>query len=74
MLYFFPRGVLDEILNLIESVSEGFPSYSCCSVCREFLCAFVSFYLFFFSVCKTKLVDVDSGKQKKIHFPLNPLD
>ena len=25
---FFPRGVLDEILNLIGSVSEGFPSYS----------------------------------------------
>ena len=24
---FFPRGVLDEILNLIGSVSEGFPSY-----------------------------------------------
>ena len=24
----FPRGVLDEILNLIESVSEGFPSYN----------------------------------------------
>ena len=24
---FFPRGVLDEILNLIESVSEDFPSY-----------------------------------------------
>ena len=24
----FPRGVLDEILNLIESVSEEFPSYS----------------------------------------------
>ena len=23
-----PRDVLDEILNLIESVSEGFPSYS----------------------------------------------
>ena len=29
MLSFFPRGVLDEILNLIESVSGGFPSYSC---------------------------------------------
>ena len=29
MLSFFPQGVLDEILNLIESVSEGFPSYSC---------------------------------------------
>ena len=28
MLSFFLRGVLDEILNLIESVSEGFPSYS----------------------------------------------
>ena len=28
MLPFFPRGVLDEILNLIESVSEGFPSCS----------------------------------------------
>ena len=25
---FFPRGVLDEILNLTESVSEDFPSYS----------------------------------------------
>ena len=24
----FPRDVLDEILNLIESVSEDFPSYS----------------------------------------------
>ena len=23
-VFFFPRGVLDEILNLIESVSEGF--------------------------------------------------
>ena len=31
VLSFFPRGVLDEILNLIESVSEGFPSYSCIS-------------------------------------------
>ena len=25
---FFPQDVLDEILNLIESVSEGFPTYS----------------------------------------------
>ena len=29
MLSFFARGVLDEILNLIESVSEDFPSFSC---------------------------------------------
>ena len=28
MLSFFPRGVLDETLNLIESVSEDFLSYS----------------------------------------------
>ena len=28
VLSFFPRGVLDEILNFIESVSEGFPSCS----------------------------------------------
>ena len=32
VLSFFPRGVLDEILNLIEPVSEGFPSYSYTSV------------------------------------------
>ena len=30
VLSFFPRDVLDEILKLIESVSEDFPSYSCC--------------------------------------------
>ena len=28
VLSFFPRDVLDEIFNLIESVSEDFPSYS----------------------------------------------
>ena len=28
MLSFFPRDVFGEILNLIESISEGFPSYS----------------------------------------------
>ena len=28
MLSCFPPGVLDEIWNLIESVSEGFPTYS----------------------------------------------
>ena len=36
MLFFFPRGVLDEILNLIESVSEGFPSYFCFN--SNFIC------------------------------------
>ena len=33
VLSFFPRDVLDEILNLIGSVSEGFPSYSCSTFC-----------------------------------------
>ena len=28
MLSFFPLDVLDEIWDLIESVSEGFPTYS----------------------------------------------
>ena len=36
MLFFFPRGVLDEILNLIESVSEGFPSYFFLSILKAF--------------------------------------
>ena len=34
VLSFFPRDVLDEILKLIESVSEDFPSYSC-SLCNS---------------------------------------
>ena len=35
VLSFFPRDVLDEILKLIESVSEDFPSYSF-NLCIEF--------------------------------------
>ena len=35
VLYLFPRDVLDEILDLIESVSEGFPSYSCCLLSKR---------------------------------------
>ena len=35
MLSFFPRGVLDEILNLTESVSEEFPSYSLSLACND---------------------------------------
>ena len=29
MLSFFPRDVLDEIWDLVESVSEEFPTYFC---------------------------------------------
>ena len=32
--FFFPRGVLGGILNLIESVSGGFPSYFCNEVSK----------------------------------------
>ena len=42
MLSFFPRGVLDEILNLTESVSGGFPSYS---------------YIYLYLIVKTKIYD-----------------
>ena len=40
VLSFFPRDVLDEILNLIESVSEDFPSYSYTSFNADFLQGF----------------------------------
>ena len=36
MLSFFPRDVLDDILNLIESVSKGFPTCSFINA-RKFL-------------------------------------
>ena len=41
---FFLRGVLDEILNLIESVSEGFPSYSFIEI--FIIYTFYRFYVF----------------------------
>ena len=41
MLSFFPRGVLGEILNLIESVSEGFPTLSFTIIKADFLFFFI---------------------------------
>ena len=35
VLFFFPLDVLDGIWDLIESVSEGFLTYSCCS-CKKY--------------------------------------
>ena len=40
VLSFFPRDVLDEILNLIESVSEDFPSYSFWLSVKWLYCSF----------------------------------
>ena len=42
MLSLFPRDVFDEILDLIGSVSEGFPTYSCLLI-RIRLVVFVCF-------------------------------
>ena len=58
MLSIFPRGVLDEILNYIESVSEGFPSYS-------FTGPFIDFFTIFnnmsFNSSKTKVSNFDTS-------------
>ena len=35
MLSFFPLDVLDEIWDVIESVSEGFLTYSCTDIVRS---------------------------------------
>ena len=37
MLSFFPRDVLDEVWDLIESISEGFPIYSSRGSCNDLL-------------------------------------
>ena len=42
VLSFFPRDVLDEILNLIESVSEDFPSYSWYNYMRKLIMGYIS--------------------------------
>ena len=44
VLSFFPRDVLDEILNLIESVSEDFPSYFFSKNCRTSDLSFFCLY------------------------------
>ena len=44
VLSFFPLDVLDEIWDLIESVSEGFLTYFCLS------CKLIEFFAFSFSV------------------------
>ena len=48
MLAFFPRGVLDEILNLIESVSEGFPSYSYYFIVFIYLLLHCHYYYYYY--------------------------
>ena len=58
MLSFFPRGVLDEILNLIGSVSEEFP-FSCSIVL--FVAYFLHWMFWFKEMMVCYLVDVLSA-------------
>ena len=50
VLSFFPLDVLDEIWDLIESVSEGFLTYShiCCKKLQSAAKSQVFFFFFFF--------------------------
>ena len=60
MRSFFPLDVLDEIWDLIESVSDGFPTYSCFFFHVSFLCdrfECVPFNLLFV-VVSVPLVDI----------------
>ena len=68
VLSFFPRRVLDEILNLIESVSEGFPSYSClvCNFSIVATCPSIQLpALLFVCVLFLLFVDVISGEPRQ---------
>ena len=63
VLSFFSRGVLDEILNLIESVSEGFPSYSYIGMLsfamglNELYCADTEGWLWLLHYTESRLLD-----------------
>ena len=67
MLSFFPRGVLDEILNLIESVSEGFPSYSALNNFVDRWCKREHFKPHALKACKVRIFKI---KDKHIKFNL----
>ena len=60
VLSFFPRDVLDEILNLIESVSEDFPSYFC--LLRHFYLLFFFFFFVFISTDTICFVFLEYGR------------
>ena len=47
MLSFFPRDVLGEILDLIESVSEGFLTYSFSVIQNQMILIFIKYSIVF---------------------------
>ena len=61
MLSFFPPSVLDEILNLIESVSQGFPSYLCQKVCEALTFLLDNIYTRFGSKLYRQIVGIPMG-------------
>ena len=52
---------MDEILNLIESVSEEFPSYSCQKVCEALLFLLDNIYIRFGSKLYRQIVGIPMG-------------
>ena len=72
MLSFFPRGVLDEILNLNESVSEDFPSCSYFKGTRRKFCKIVNvplnISLFFYLYVKYQVDRVSLSQFLRVFF------
>ena len=65
VLSFFPRDVLDEILNLIESVSEDFPSYSVLvSLTTYFFCE----YIYKFGSPLGKTLEIETARMDDLRF------
>ena len=65
VLSFFPRDVLDEILNLIGSVSEGFPSYSSMHI-RNSTSVTYEFYCFTLAKLVTRVLFYDFKTSKYV--------
>ena len=63
VLSFFPRDVLDEILNLIESVSEDFPSYSSILGCKFQ----IRLQYWVASLCNQHLPEYSSNQFETVH-------
>ena len=71
VLSFFPLGVLDEIWDLIESVSEGFLTYSCFTVNTyqvDIICNSLSPFFICFSIVGSR------GEKTRLRGPINKFE
>ena len=77
VLSFFPRDVLDEILNLIESVSEDFPSYSLITLFIQYRFQFLSpicrLTIIQFTIIRRFVIAPDQFLQNDHSIPINAL-